>query len=106
MRCPPPVPTPVPRSATTCDTGCAPCWPSTANSAIHQHGVALPVDTRRLRAAYWRAARGGLAGHHIDPVTDPILHLLDHVRHALEHPRAVRGDGAPSTPVHRTTCST
>jgi carboxylate-amine ligase len=64
----------------------------TAHTAHRQGRTATPVDTHRLRAAYWRAARDGLDGHGIDPVTghlvpatDPILRLLDHIRPALEH---------------------
>ncbi|GAA3795640.1 glutamate--cysteine ligase [Sphaerisporangium flaviroseum] len=45
----------------------------------------------RLRVAYWRAARDGLDGHGVDPVTgdlrpagDLVTALLDHIRPALE----------------------
>lgn len=64
----------------------------TAHTAVHQGRTVTPVDPHRLRAAYWRAARDGLDGHGIDPVTghlvpapDLILRLLDHIRPALEH---------------------
>ncbi|MBV6757945.1 carboxylate-amine ligase [Rhodococcus opacus] len=64
---------------------------ATAFIAIRLGSTAAPVDTRRLRAAYWRAARDGIDGRGIDPITghlvpakDPILRLLDHIRPALE----------------------
>lgn len=63
----------------------------TAHAALHRGHTATPLDTHRLRAAYWRAARDGIDGHGIDPVTghlvpatEPILRLLDHIRPALE----------------------
>ena len=86
-----------------------------------------PVDTH---AAYWRAARDGIDGHGIDPVsghlvpaTDPILRLLDHLRPALgrtsdyhrahqAHQRsspaapAPSSNAAPSEQAHRRTRST
>lgn len=63
----------------------------TAFAAIRLGGTAAPVDSHRLREAYWRAARDGIDGQGIDPITgrlvpatDPILRLLDHIRPALE----------------------
>ncbi|MFC7385173.1 carboxylate-amine ligase [Sphaerisporangium rhizosphaerae] len=49
-----------------------------------------PLPAERLRVAYWRAARDGLDGHGVDPVTGRLRPaaelpgvLLEHVRHAL-----------------------
>ncbi|MEU8266701.1 glutamate--cysteine ligase [Sphaerisporangium sp. NPDC049002] len=50
-----------------------------------------PLSAERLRVAYWRAARDGLDGHGVDPVSgglrpagDLLSGLLRHVRPALE----------------------
>lgn len=50
-----------------------------------------PLSAERLRAAYWRAARDGLDGHGVDPVTgalrpatDLAIDLLRHITPALE----------------------
>ncbi|MFC4535388.1 carboxylate-amine ligase [Sphaerisporangium dianthi] len=50
-----------------------------------------PLAAERLRVAYWRAARDGLDGHGVDPVTGRLRPaselpgvLLDHLRLALE----------------------
>ncbi|MBC2644230.1 MULTISPECIES: glutamate--cysteine ligase [unclassified Rhodococcus (in: high G+C Gram-positive bacteria)] len=64
---------------------------STALTDVRQGRSAAPVYGHRLRAGYWRAARDGMTGHAVDmrsgrlvPATEPIRHLLEHVRPALE----------------------
>ncbi|MGW0480780.1 carboxylate-amine ligase [Nonomuraea sp. NPDC003214] len=62
----------------------------TSLAAVARGDRGLPVPGEVLRAAYWRAARDGLAGDSLDVrhgtlVPAPVLvgRLLDHVRHAL-----------------------
>ncbi|SDR01339.1 carboxylate-amine ligase [Thermostaphylospora chromogena] len=62
----------------------------TALTAVARGDIGPPVPSEVLRAAYWRAARDGLAGHGLDieraelvPAADLARRLLDHVRPAL-----------------------
>lgn len=63
----------------------------TALDGVSRGDLGPPVSTEVLRAAYWRAARDGLAGDSLDvregalvPAPLMVAHLLDHVRPALE----------------------
>ncbi|SDG16095.1 carboxylate-amine ligase [Sinosporangium album] len=63
----------------------------TALHDIDRGDLGPPVAAEILRAAYWRAARDGLSGHALDPLSGALLpartlaqRLLDRIRPALE----------------------
>ena len=53
------------------------------------------LSAELLRAAYWRAARDGLDGHGIDPVTGDLVPAAD----LMEHAAAAHPPGAGRRPV-------
>lgn len=62
---------------------------TTAVRAVERGGTALPISEGALRAAYWRAARDGIAGKGIDLFTARCVPAVELLRQLVRHVRPV-----------------